>query len=864
MPLSLAFVTRCLDIQERNPLAFPAAHRGVGQGKRYEPPARDGHQSPFPSAVQGRKAYDLSKARVALVRFHRSFAIAAFGAALSAVVSVALLGGSAAPALAAGCPNEAIRAEQGEAATSLPNCRAYEMVSPNGSSPSAIGDGRYNVAPSGERLTYGAWDPYPGSGNESLTYVSARGANGWTTTNPIPGQNGAKASSIFDCDPSFFVDQEIDHLLLVSGYRTPEPAAEEEGEECYGDEPPLDPGESRGTANIFRTDPVGSSYELLNRTPVGVPGKNALPLAATADQGVVVFTEPAKLTADAPEPTGGSEGENLYIWTGGTTRNLAYLPDGTPILARVANAGPGHNLADATHAISTDGERVYFEYESKIYLREHALREPSAVSGGLCTEAQKACTIPVDVSEEGPSEYGGNGTRARFARHFQYATPDGSRVFFTDCRKLTPDSTAAAPTKNEYGEYVNEKPDLYEMNVETGQTRDLTVDATEPANVRGVSGVSENGEYIYFAAYANLTGAEQNSSGNSAVAGRANLYLLNGGAFTYIATMEGGQSIPTGTESTDWQENGTSSPATESGRGLSDGNPTVSFTANGKYLMFPSTEPLTGISTTPAEPEDCYANFGTVTGISGPANCQELYLYEAESGNLACVSCNPSGEPPTGTTTIYGSVHSLWSYESPYYVPRAITETGTVFFSSPDGLLPQDTNGHQDVYEYEGGQLSLISTGKGAGSSELYGASANGSDVFFNTGQGLVGRDGDEANSLYDARVDGGFTEPPPLPGCEGEACRGAGTSKSAETAAGTSGFSGPGDKVEKAKRDCTTYLARAKQLSKTAKQLRRQASKASGGKAARLKRKADKYAKQGSKVSKQAKTCRRANQGGK
>ncbi len=90
--------------------------------------------------------------------------------------------------------------------------------------------------------------------------------------------------------------------------------------------------------------------------------------------------------------------------------------------------------------------------------------------------------------------------------------------------------------------------------------------------------------------------------------------------------------------------------------------------------------------------------------------------------------------------------------------------------------MSQDVNGVDDVYEYEKGQVHLISTGTSTGGSSFYDAGESGRDVFFVTAQGLVASDKDGNDTLYDAREGGGF---PPGPGeeavapeCEAEACR--------------------------------------------------------------------------------------------
>jgi len=112
--------------------------------------------------------------------------------------------------------------------------------------------------------------------------------------------------------------------------------------------------------------------------------------------------------------------------------------------------------------------------------------------------------------------------------------------------------------------------------------------------------------------------------------------------------------------------------------------------------------------------------------------------------------------------------------------PRFLSSGAKVFFTSVEALLPEDTNGVADVYQYDGpsGKLSLVTSGGGGEPMEFADASADGSEVFFYTRDQLVPSDTDEFIDLYVARVDGGFDEPEPSPvvPCNGEACQGAGS----------------------------------------------------------------------------------------
>ncbi len=105
---------------------------------------------------------------------------------------------------------------------------------------------------------------------------------------------------------------------------------------------------------------------------------------------------------------------------------------------------------------------------------------------------------------------------------------------------------------------------------------------------------------------------------------------------------------------------------------------------------------------------------------------------------------------------------------------RAIAENGAVVFRSDLALTPQATPGAPNAYEYREGQIYLVSPVL----DEVYGfgnpmIDESGRDIFFSTLEGLVPQDTDGQASVYDSRSEGGFPAPPVAPSCSGEACQG-------------------------------------------------------------------------------------------
>jgi hypothetical protein len=316
--------------------------------------------------------------------------------------------------------------------------------------------------------------------------------------------------------------------------------------------------------------------------------------------------------------------------------------------------------------------------------------------------------------------------------------------------------------------------DLYRFDLRSASLTDITTADPAGAGVQGVLGASSDGSYVYFVANGDLAPGAPSprgecASGNGGIeSDHCYLYLWHEGITRYIATLSENDNLGSkyGLEDAD--------NATDWAVLLKDSGARVS--ADGQDVVFMSDGRLTG-----------YDNTDASTGTAD----QEVYLYDAAgSGALTCVSCNPNGSRPQGPSSIpAGTQYNLFNAT---YQSRVLTTEGEharVFFDSSDSLVPQDTDGQQDVYEWEQGGIGsceqpdgcvgLISGGTGSSRSEFVDASANGDDVFFTTGAQLVPADDDELVDLYDARsphVPGEqvtFSGPPSSQACAGTGCQG-------------------------------------------------------------------------------------------
>lgn len=595
----------------------------------------------------------------------------------------------------ASCPNEQLR---GGFSAALPDCRAYELVTPpnsgsaepdtesagntfSGGTNAVVitpGGGVFGnfAARDGERLSYRSAEVLPGANSSGYDYVATRGAGGWSSEDVIPLQSydGDRCSQT---EPSGDVvrgySSELTDAVLRVG------AGENWGKSrltagCGAQGLEIVQGEPLGVENLLLRDNATATYRLIDLPPAGVTPNDAHLQGGSADLSHVVFSENARLTDNAPAGV-----EDLYEWDEGLIRLVTILPNGNPVAGSLA-PDPGA-VSSRSSVVSAEGARVFFTAGGNLYVR---------IDGEE--------TVQLD-EPRGGSGPGGGGS-------FQAASADGTQAFFTD------EASAGLTSDTEAGSGTN----LYRYA--DGRLTDLT--PAEHAQVLRMMGISEDGSYVYFAADGVLSGSQANERGETAQAGRPNIYLWHGGSTTFIASL--------------------SNPEGMALQGA------VRVSPNGAFLAFSSDE-------------------------------REIYLYGVASGRLVCVSCNPSGEPATaGGAALIGlnGDGDVVSGSVGEGTPHYLTNNGHVFFQTREALLPRDTNGQFDVYEYENGRLSLISSGTSTTRSVLIDVSEDGSDVFFLSRQSLVPQDsGTEALVIYDARVNGGFPAISSPPACTtADACR--------------------------------------------------------------------------------------------
>jgi hypothetical protein len=449
----------------------------------------------------------------------------------------------------------------------------------------------------------------------------------------------------------------------------------------------------------------------------------------------------------------------LYEWNAGNPPGqelslAGVLPDGeAPNGGSVA--GPG-GPALSRHPGGATGEfytqDTISEDGSRIFFSD-------AGTGRIyMREPEVARTIPVSAGVE--------------PAYWRAATSEGSMVFYTEGEDLYRFNV------NRFEESKKPEPEAL-----TEAREALT---TGPAGVLGTLGIAtENGSYAYFVATGVLA-SNENGDKEKAEVGEGNLYEWHAGETVFIARLSTEDLYDEYNWRGFYRENLNFAPAT--------GEKSSRVTPDGEVVLFTSQERLTA-----------YDNAGQ----------GELYLYDATSGRLTCVSCNPSGAPATSEAYLTGNPLSDGGEPHNAFLTRNLSEDGNrVFFQTDEAFVPQDTNGQTDVYEWEregtascartnasfsvddDGCLYLISTGQSAQPSYFGDASASGDDVFFFTRQSLVGQDRDENYDIYDARVDGGIAaqNPPPSTGCTGEGCLAPVDPSAALDAPASATFSGTGN----------------------------------------------------------------------
>jgi hypothetical protein len=695
--------------------------------------------------------------------------------ALASSVALAALLASPSAVFAEGvCPNEAFRVGP---AAGLPDCRAYEMVTPvyKGSGDvTTESAGVYEeaaVSQDGQSLTIWSTAGFAGaSGNTAGTgspYLLGRGGSGWVSTSMELAESQFLSPAPVELGPFWFggsVDGRTE-VLMARGVTRPS-----------------------NTLDIYQSRSDGSVLDLASVLPASAPSmpvealKNLAEIGesgVSADASHVFFhTNDLHWPFDATEL--GWQSLYEYAGTGNATPMLVGVNNKGELISQCGTALGGletmrrnsaGNYTRMNHnAISADGRIVFFT-ALKPSGTEGVCSSPSPpvnevyarVDNGLADARTVAISEPTNEDCEQCDTEPGVLANAMF----EGASEDGSKVFFTTTQPLL----GGDGSENIYE---------YDFDAPPGQSKIIRVsggDSTVSNPTAGVVGepvqVSEDGSHVYFAATGVLT-TMSNSQGESAQQGAANLYVFErdahypAGRIAFIGTLSS-------TDTQLWQREINLAAA---GTVLPGGADT---TPDGRFLVFASAADLT--------PDDT-------------SSVAQIFEYDSQTGSLVRVSVGQGGFNENGNTSEFPAQvpspdfafkgRSGVADPRNYWSHMAVSSDGSyVFFSSHNALTPNAPLEHSHenelgehvydtgptVYEYHEGNVYLIAKPGHTGSfvpAQLIGTDTSGADVFIGTTEQLVGQDTDTNGDIYDARIGGGFPVSPSRPECSGDACQGA------------------------------------------------------------------------------------------
>jgi hypothetical protein len=719
-----------------------------------------------------------------------------------AALAVCLLPSS--PAVAAGDANTTGCSPATEASpgfrTYLPDCRAYEMVTPPYKEGGVISDAGIAISSDGSRVLALTTSAFAGTEDDlelDAYYEFQRGAMGWVTSPLSP-----LASLFPEAHPpqtSLPVSADLG-ASLWSATTTSTLGAEED---LY-----LEPSPGTSLRSIGPEQPSpstgGGSQENLSLVGASADLTHTLFRIISPSEREIELGQNRPWPGDTTIPSPGRYSLYEYVGTGNTEpvlvgvsnqeqlRGKPHLNEGAALISQCGTTLGGvqeavHN--DVYNAVSGSGGTVFFTAHSgpceessvagagpkvnELYARIDgtttvALSEPSlSVPGrqceGECLEAQK---------EEGGFE--------RHEGDFAGASEDGSKVFFTTEQPLVNQDKGT-------------NPDLYMEEIEGASVERLVQVSHDPhagqaAEVQGVARVSEDSSHVYFVAKGELTEGP-NHEGKEPVAGADNLYVYDTASDVtkFVATL-----LMSEAEATKIEEEGLSELLEEVGRCNGSGSCRNEVVDNGLMAI----ESVKGVWSpadlrpVQATPDGRFLVFSSLEQLTAgdESKVPQLFEYDAETEKLVRVSIGHDGYNDDGNVAGIADVPRIPepNYDGEHVgagLPAtvgsslAISNDGSrIVFESTDSLAPEAVTGANNVYEYREGNVYLISDGQVSPSghaAHLIGMDGSGRDVFFSTEDQLVPQDTDTLLNIFDAREGGGFPAPVSAPGCSGDACQG-------------------------------------------------------------------------------------------
>lgn len=363
------------------------------------------------------------------------------------------------------CPNETRREEQN--ATYLPDCRAYEQVSPsdkNGTD--VLGEAKeIEVADSGEGIGYHAgagFGSVVGSGGLGfIDYLAKRGSNGEWASHGVTPTPASDAFQLLTGATITLAYSETMDRSFVRAYDLPQ----------VSDDIPQ-------RTNFYVEDTNTRTVETVTKA---VPGETYGLYAAEAsprqhlsrDLGVVAIETEENLLPGMPS------GMKYYAWRHGNLELAGVLPDGS---VPAGGSGAASLISsDYYDSVSRDGSRLLFRSpaaesaQSQLYMRRDGndtvwISEP---------ESATAPAMPHEV-------------------YYQGMTEDGSHVLFTSSDALT----AADPGGAGVGLYIYTDGPHPESEQNLTFVARVNVYSYELARENAVAGFSQDAKRIYFFTHA--------------------------------------------------------------------------------------------------------------------------------------------------------------------------------------------------------------------------------------------------------------------------------------------------------------------------------------------------------------------------